>query len=292
MLETVPVCVMRVAGDGTILAMDIAALDMAEAERAEQMVDESWYERVVPDARAACRDFIERASRGEPGSFECQITKRYGTPRTVVLGAVRAPVDADGAPSALVVMRDLDKVRELEAGLAQYRQNLEALETALSEAEATHRPKLVEEQQAERDNLERALQAAVAQCQQLSADHEAERAESQRELAARKAQEAAPTQQLQAIGRKDLNAAIGKLDPVLSKLFGEDTEFAVAPASQLDPVTVNPDCVEQLLLRLAPVVREAMPGGGIVRLGTTSVQVDDAHVREYTRACRQDGMPG
>ena len=46
-------------------------------------------------------------------------------------------------------------------------------------------------------------------------------------------------------------------------------------------MTVNPDHVGRLLLRLAPVVREAMPGGGIVRLGTSSVQVDDAQVREY-----------
>ena len=74
-------------------------------------------------------------------------------------------------------MRDLDKVRDLEAGLAQYRQRLGALETALSEAEATHRPELVKEQQAEREKLECALQAADARCQQLSADHEAERAE-------------------------------------------------------------------------------------------------------------------
>ena len=79
MLETMPVCLMRVAGDGTILAMNIAALDMVEAEQAEQMVDQSWYERVVPDARAACRDFIERASRGGQGSFECQTRDSPGS---------------------------------------------------------------------------------------------------------------------------------------------------------------------------------------------------------------------
>jgi len=79
MLETMPVCLMRVAGDGTILAMNIAALDMVETEQAEQMVDQSWYERVVPDARAACRDFIERASRGGQGSFECQTRDSPGS---------------------------------------------------------------------------------------------------------------------------------------------------------------------------------------------------------------------
>ena len=486
MLETAPVCLMRVAGDGTILAMNIAALDMVEAERAEQMVDESWYERVAPDAQAACRDFIERASHGERGSFECQIQRLSGAHRTVLMGAVRAPVDADGAPSALVAMRDLDKTRSLEAGLTQGREKLEGLETALSDleaqnqqlggrtrgragrvaaaavihrpdsstgrlgagrgdaspgvrrakhqaereateqalkaaeaqcqqlaadheaeraewqpqqsstdltaqraaweqaeatrrqefvnkqqaegealeyalkaaeaqgqqlaadheaertkwkkqlamvkaqeeavveqlfteheklesalqaaaaqqqsstdvtaeraaweqAEATGRQEFVNKQGAEREATEHALKAAEARCQQLSADHEAERTKWQEQLAAGKAQEAALKRQLLAISRKqqgttrtmDLNAAIGRLGPVLSRLVGEDIEFGVEPASQLDPVEINPDHVEQLLLRLAVVVREAMPAGGVVRLGTSSVQIDDAHVHEY-----------
>ena len=233
MLETAPVCLMRVAGDGTILAMNIAALDMVEAERAEQMVDESWYERVVPDDQAACRDFIERASHGERGSFECQIKRLSGTHRTVLMGAVRAPVDADGTPSALVAMRDLDKTRSLEAGLTQGREKLGALETALSElaaqnqqlvagheaeraewqpqqpstdltaeraaweqAEATRRQEFVDKHQAEREALEYALKAAEAQCQQLSVDHEAERTKWQKQLAVGKAQEEAVVEQL------------------------------------------------------------------------------------------------
>ena len=44
---------------------------------------------------------------------------------------------------------------------------------------------------------------------------------------------------------------------------------------------INPDHVEQLLLRLAVVVREAMPAGGVVRLAMSSLQIDDAHVYEY-----------
>jgi PAS domain S-box-containing protein len=326
MLETAPVCLMRVAGDGTILAMNIAVLDMVEAERAEQIVDESWYERVVPDDQAACRDFIERASHGERGSFECQIKRLSGTHRTVLMGAVRAPVDADGTPSALVAMRDLDKTRSLEAGLTQGREKLGALETALSElaaqnqqlvagheaeraewqpqqsstdltaeraawehAEATGRQEFVNKHRAERVATEHALKAAEARCQQLSADHESERDKWQEQLAAGKAQEAALKRQLLAISRTqqgttrtiDLNAAIGQLSSVLSRLVGEDIEFGVEPASQLDLVEINPDHVEQLLLRLAVVVGEAMAAGGVVRLGTSSLQIDDAHVHEY-----------
>ena len=233
MLETAPVCLMRVARDGTILAMNIAALDMVDAERPDEVVDQSWYERVVPDAQPACRDFIERASNGERGSFECQIERRSGTPRTVLMHAGCAPVDATGVPSAIVVMRDLDKTRVLEAGLEQFRHKLGAMETALSEAEAQNQQlearheaeraewqqqppcidataertaweqagttvgeERVKEHRAEREALEYALKAAEAQCQQLSADHEAERTKWQQRLAAGKAQEEAVVEQL------------------------------------------------------------------------------------------------
>ena len=118
------------------------------------------------------------------------------------MGAVRAPADADGTPSALVAMRDLDKTRSLEAGLTQGREKLGALETALSEleaqnqqlvagheaeraewqpqqpstdltaeraaweqAEATRRQEFVDKHQAEREALEYALKAAEAQCE-------------------------------------------------------------------------------------------------------------------------------
>ena len=257
---------------------------------------------------AACRDFIERAAHGERGSFECQITRLSGAHRTVLMGAVRAPVDADGVPSALVVMRDLEQIRGLEAGLEQYRQKLGALETALKDleakqssvdltaehavweqAEAMRRQEYVDKHRAEREAAKQALTAAAARCEQLAADHEADRAEWQQQLAAGKVQEAALKRQLLAISRKqqrttrtmDLNAAIDQLGPVLSRLVGEDIEFGVEPAVQLDPVKINPDHVEQLLLRLAVVVREAMPAGGTVRLGTSSIQLDDAHAHEY-----------
>ena len=227
LLETAPVCLLRVTGDGTILAMNISMLAMVDAERAGQVVDQSWYERVVPDAQAACRDFIERAANGERGSLECQIEGLSGIQRWVVMHAATAPVDVSGVSSALVAVRDLDKTRGLEAGLQagleQYRQKLGVLEkvrseleaqnqklvaeheteraewqrsstdlaserAALAQAEATHRQTLADEQLLN-DALERSLTARNVKYRQLTADHEAERAAWQRQLAAAKAQE-------------------------------------------------------------------------------------------------------
>ena len=243
MLETAPVCLMRVAGDGTILAMNIAALDMVEAERAEQVVDESWYERVVPDAQAACRDLIERASTGERGSLECQIKRLSGTERTVLIGAVRAPMDANGAPSALVVLRDLDKTRDLETGLEQSRRELGALEGALKAAEAKSeqlsadheaaradweaqltagkaQDAAVEELHAEREKLETALKAAETQSQQLSADHEAERSGWREQLAVGKAQRKAAVEELSA-EREKLETALKAAQAQAQELAAE-----------------------------------------------------------------------
>ena len=231
MLETAPVCLMRVESDGTILAMNIAALDMVDAKRAEQLVDQSWYDRVELDARAACRDFIERAARGERGSLKCQIEGLAGTLRWVGMHAVTAPVDTDGAPSALVAIHDLEKTRTLEAGLEEaleeYRQQLEVLEQELSEvkaqnqrliagheadradlqppastdqaseraareqAEATHRQQLADEQLLN-DMLERTVAAKDAKCRQLIADHEAERATWQLQLEGAQARDGSP----------------------------------------------------------------------------------------------------
>ena len=225
MLETAPVCLMRVADDGTILAMNLATLGIVDANGAEQVVDQSWYERVVPEAQAPCRDLIERAAHGERGSLECEIEGLSGTRRRVLMHAVNAPADASGVGSALVSIRDLAKIRGLEAGLesevAEHREQMGVLETALSEAEAQNQ-RLVADHEAERiewqqrsstdltseraareqaetdrralvdqqmlnDALDRALAARDAQCRQLTADHEAERAERRRQLAAAQA---------------------------------------------------------------------------------------------------------
>ena len=134
-----------------------------------------------------------------------------------------------------------------------------------------------------------ALKAATARSEQMAADHEAEQAQWQQQIAAGKVQEVTLKRQLLAISRKrqrttrtiDLNAACEQLGPVLSKLMGEDIEFGVDPASPLDPVKIDPDHVEQLLLRLAVVVREAMSAGGTVQLGTSSVEIDHANAPEH-----------
>ena len=216
-LETAPACLMRVAGDGTILALNIATLKMIDAKWADQVVDQSWYERVEPDDQAACRDFIERAANGERGSFECQIEGLSGTQSTVLMHAVRAPVAASGVPSALVVMLDLDDTRGLEAALEQYRQELGVVETALSEVEAqnqqlsadheaeraaweqteaTRRQALVDEHQAAHEASQSALASTDAKYQQLSADHEAERAAWEQQRAAWEQAEATRRQAL------------------------------------------------------------------------------------------------
>ena len=255
-LETAPACLMRVAGDGTILAMNIATLKMVDAKWADQVVDQSWYERVEPDAQAACRDFIERAAHGESGSFECQIEGLSGTRRTVLMHAVRAPVAASGVPSALVVMLDLDDTRGLEAALEQYRHKLGVVEKALSEveaqnqqltadrlveragweqAEATRRQALVDEHQAAHEASQSAVASADAKYQQLSAHHEAERAAWEQQRAAGQAQERANVTQQDAEREKlqsVLQAADAQCQQLSTDLVNERAAWEQAEATR------------------------------------------------------------
>ena len=88
------------------------------------------------------------------------------------------------------------------------------------------------------------------------------------------------TRQLLAFSRRQLlqpkvlslNATVADLDPMLRRLLGP----AVTLETELDPalgnVTIDPNRLEQVLVNLIVNAREAMPGGGRVRIVTANVQ--------------------
>src|SRR5262249_9317813 len=90
------------------------------------------------------------------------------------------------------------------------------------------------------------------------------------------------TQQLLAFGRKqvvqpkvlDFNAIITSNTRMLNRLIGEDIELSVELDPDLAPVTADPSQIEQVLLNLAVTSRDAMPGGGQLRINTSNL--DDA----------------
>ena len=74
----------------------------------------------------------------------------------------------------------------------------------------------------------------------------------------------------------DLNHAVGEVHKLLSRVLGETVQLTSAPEPQLSLVRADPDQIGQVIINLAVNARDAMPGGGRIRVSTENVQVDAA----------------
>ncbi len=99
---------------------------------------------------------------------------------------------------------------------------------------------------------------------------------------------AALTQQLLAFSRKqiispqilDLGTVVQKMRGMLQRLLGEDIALEVV-TTQAGHIRFDPGQAEQILVNLAVNARDAMPGGGLLTLETSSVMLDERYVREH-----------
>ena len=86
------------------------------------------------------------------------------------------------------------------------------------------------------------------------------------------------TRQLLAFGRRattqprllDANEAIRDLEPMLRRLVGEDVRFDIALSPSLGKIRIDPTHFEQIIVNLAVNARDALPGGGTIRIETDS----------------------
>jgi len=90
------------------------------------------------------------------------------------------------------------------------------------------------------------------------------------------------THQLLAFARREvvqprvlhLNDAVTDVEQLLRRTLGEDMELVIKLPDQLWPILADPGQIEQVLVNLAINARDAMPGGGTLRIDTANVAVD------------------
>ncbi len=126
----------------------------------------------------------------------------------------------------------------------------------------------------------------------LGLEPDAEGREAVQQILKASARAAALTRQLLAFSRQQvvapkvlqLNAVISDLAMMLTRLIGEDIQLR----TQLDPalckVKADPGQIEQLIMNLVVNSRDAMPHGGILRVSTHNVTLDERYVREHVDA--------
>ncbi len=73
----------------------------------------------------------------------------------------------------------------------------------------------------------------------------------------------------------DLNELVRDNEKMLHRLIGEDVQLTTDLEAPLDPVTVDPGSVGQVIMNLAVNARDAMPTGGRLRIETRAVLSDD-----------------
>jgi PAS domain S-box-containing protein len=85
----------------------------------------------------------------------------------------------------------------------------------------------------------------------------------------------------------DINYVMARVGSVIDRLVGEDVQLKVDLAASVDMVNADPGQIEQVILNLLSNSRDAMPGGGTVRIETRNVELDEAQC-----AMHPDASPG
>jgi PAS domain S-box-containing protein len=100
------------------------------------------------------------------------------------------------------------------------------------------------------------------------------------------------TQRLLAFSRKqmlqprvfDLNRVVTGMRSILTRVLGEDLELCVELCAEALTIRADPHQLEQVVMNLAVNARDAMAGGGRLRLETSCVECDESYARFHPGA--------
>jgi PAS domain S-box-containing protein len=182
-LESQPVTLVRLAKDGTFLAVNEAALSALGAERLDQVLNTSFLNLLSDEDRKTVAAFIERVISGHRGSVEIDLTALTGTHHTIQLHASPHPGAPDDIASVLATLRDITESRRLEQSLVESMARQQELAAAHDAEQARLTAALSEVRQAQVDGaassgqlseLEKQLHQALEERAAVTKRHAAE----------------------------------------------------------------------------------------------------------------------
>ena len=191
-IERQPVCLTRIAADGTFLAVNDAALSMLGATQLEEVLDTSVLALVAPADRDQCRAFLARIIAGDRGSTEVDLTGLGGLRYSLQIHAVSLRSATDSLASALCIFWDVTGHRKLEHALTKAAAHAEQQAAAL----AAERERLTAALTATERAADAATSSAIDQARLTALEGALEESEQRRNIAA--AQHAAHQAQLAA----------------------------------------------------------------------------------------------
>ena len=114
LIETQPVCLLRVRRDDVVLACNNAGLSLLGREQLAEVLDQTIVVHIAPECHEAWVEFTDRVWTHGAGSLECRLAQQSDDSRTVLFHATALRDHPDGHESLLVAARDTTAVRRLE----------------------------------------------------------------------------------------------------------------------------------------------------------------------------------
>jgi two-component system, cell cycle sensor histidine kinase and response regulator CckA len=239
----------------------------------------------APESAALLKDRVAQVMSGGTPQFEVIHVSSDGT--RIPVEVVSRRIDFRGEPAVLTVQRDITDRKRAEAERT-------ALEDQLRQAQKMEGiGRLAGGIAHDFNNLLTIIRgnATLAKAA-LPLGHESREDLEQIEQAADRA--AALTRQLLAFARRtvlkpeavDLAAVLKRLDPMLSRLLGEDVEIVTTTPSTPVMVMADPSQIEQVIVNLAVNARDAMPDGGKLTIQAAAVDHDEVAATSASPAAR------
>ena len=226
---------------------------------------------VAPEFVSVCTEMMGRILKEEPPQhFEIGLIDKQG--RKIVLEVSARLIRLDGKKAGIQgIARDVTERRHLE-NVVRQSQKLEAV-GRLSGGLA--------------HDFNNLLCVISGHSELLAEQLESDSAAIKSVMQIRKATDSAAslTRQLLAFSRRqvihpqvvDLNSIVTETEQLLGRLVDENIEFYTSLGPTLGHVLVDPVQMEQVILNLVLNARDSMPQGGKLTIGTSNVDMADAH---------------
>lgn len=266
-LDSAPECVKVIDGEGRLVSMNRAGLQMLGIPRIEDLTDSLQF--VAPHDRDAFRRLHAEVMAGAPAELGFDAQRADG--RTLRFHTTAAPLrDATGAiVSVLAITRDVTEQRRLES-MAWQSQKLESI------------GRLAGGIAHDFNNMLTVILGYVELLLMRDAVDDAVRRDVENvRSAALRARDL--TAQLLAFGRRQVTRrrptcpgrVIAGIEPLLRRLLGEDIALEVRSGTDGALVLADPAQLEQILMNLVLNARDAMPEGGRVTIDATWIEILD-----------------
>jgi two-component system, cell cycle sensor histidine kinase and response regulator CckA len=261
-VSTDPECVKTVSPEGVLIEMNPAGIAMLAATTLAQVKARPLVDWIAPEYREQFSALHQRVMAGQSGDLEFEVIGMTGVRRWLRTHA--APLrDQDGRiTSVLAISRDITEQRELEAQLRQS-QKMEAIGQLAGGIAHDF------------NNILTIIQGFASTLLDKEAGADSHRVASQHIVEASE-RAAGLTRQLLAFGRRqvmqtrdvDLNDLVASLAKMVQRVLGEDINLQLQLSARPIVVHADPGLIDQVLMNLVLNARDAMPGGGLLRIDT------------------------